>query len=219
MNVVVIGGSKRFGKDISDKFRADGHDVFVLSKKVYPERVNHKEADVVDPINAVKKFNELISTIDHIDILLWNATGVDGPGSAEDFISSAEFNLYEMKKSWERTLNAGIMSPHFVAVSALKKMDDTSRIVFITSGLARSFERTENTQRLSYAGTKAMIVHLATALAYNNDKNALVYTLEPWLPYGKPEYAETYNTNVNDIYKKLCSFDREDTGKVLQFYS
>ena len=218
MNIVVIGGSKRFGKDISDKFRADGHNVFVLSKKVYPESTNHKQAEVTDAINTVIKFNELISTIDHIDLLLWNATGFDGPGSVEDFISVAEFNIYEMKKSWERTMNAGAMTPHFVSVSALKKMNDTSRIVFITSGLAKSFERNEHTFRLSYAGGKAMIMHLATALAHNNDKNALVYTIEPWLPYGKPEHADVYNSNVNNIYTQLCSFNREHNGKILQFY-
>ena len=219
MNVVVIGGSKRFGKDISDKFRSDGHNVFVLSKQIYPESTNHKQGDITDAINAVKKFNELISTIDNIDLLLWNATGFAGPGAVEDFTTAAEFNMYEMKKSWEHTMNAGGISPHFISVAALKKMNDTSRIVFITSGLAKDFERTEHTQRLSYAGGKAMMIHLATALAHNNDKNALVYTIEPWLPYGKPEYAETYNTNVNNIYAQLCSFNREHNGKILQFYS
>ena len=218
MNIVVIGGSKKFGKDISDKFRSDGHNVFVISKQVYPETVNHKQADITDAINTVTKFNELISTIDHIDLLLWNATGFDGPGSTEDFIQSAEFNLYGMKKSWERTMNAGALTPHFVAVSALKKMDDTSRIVFITSSLAKGFERTEHTFRLSYAGGKAMIMHLAVALAHNNDKNALVYTIEPWLPYGKPEHALVYNSIVNNIYSQLCSFNRDHNGKVLQFY-
>ena len=73
-------------------------------------------------------------------------------------------------------------------VRALSKMNENSKLVYMATGLATDFTRTNFTQYAGYAGMKALMVHLMLGFAHHNDKGAIVSILSPHFDYENREY-------------------------------
>ena len=215
MNICIIGGGQNFGKVISDKFRNDGHSVYVLSHTEHENMDdNHRSCNFSNPLKVVDTFKELISNVDTIDVLLYNTNGNSGPSEEISFTSNCPDYVYQIK-NWNYSLNTGVIIPHLLSVECLKKMNESSKIVFMTTYMARHFDRDSFKNLASYAGMKAVQNHLMIALAEYNDKKATIFSIEPYLPRHD---VEVFDKNVGRIYSELISMNREHSGKLISIF-
>lgn len=215
MNICIIGGGQNFGKVIADKFRSAGHGVYVLSHTEHENMdKNHKSSNFANPLKVVDTFKELTKDLEKIDVLLYNTNGNSGPSEEISFTSKCPDYVYQIK-NWNYSLNTGVIIPHLLSVEALKKMDDTSKIVFMTTYMARHFDRDSFKNLASYAGMKAVQNHLMIAMAEYNDKKATIFSIEPYLPMN---VTEVYEKNVDRIFNELTSTDIERSGKLISIF-
>jgi nucleoside-diphosphate-sugar epimerase len=75
MNVVVVGGGEKgkFGNDLVNRLRDEGHDVYILSHKL--NGTNDPKQVAVDFTNlelVLDTFEKLVSHLDTIDLFLYN---------------------------------------------------------------------------------------------------------------------------------------------------
>jgi hypothetical protein len=94
-------------------------------------------------------------------------------------------------------------------VEALKKMNSSSKIIFMTTDVIYDRERTENLEHLGYYGGKAYQHQLMLALAECNDKDATVSSVSPFFEY---DNKLQYNESFNRVYEHI--FGNTDNGKV-----
>lgn len=210
MNIVVFGGGEpdKFGSDFCNLAREQGHDVFVLSHKDYATGdPNHAHTDINERQYVVEAFNQLTQSIDHIDIFLYNGH-MDGYPSYPDHFKSTAHVSSEL---WYNNLYLTCILAHVLSIEALKKMSQNSKIVFLTTGMATDFERTDYTSMAGYAGIKAAQNHLMIALAHHNDRGALVSSISPHFPYeDRPAYAKV----LASVYANILEFDSTQNGKI-----
>lgn len=205
MNIIVVGGSSfgKFGNDFVRKARADGHTVRVLSHR------SGKDTDAIinflDVDNAVTKFNEVTQDLETIDLFLYNTTYKGYPDTEAVFTSKAVIK----EKLYVHGFYVQVIVPHCLCVEALKKMDITSKIVFMTTDVIYDRERTENLEHLGYYGGKAYQHQLMLALAECNDKGATVSSVSPFFEY---DNKSEYNKSFVKVYEHI--FGKTDNGKV-----
>jgi hypothetical protein len=210
MNIVVIGGGKpgRFGNDFCNRARAEGHDVYVISNKNYgyndPRQI---VANFTNVDEFLEKFKNLVKHLDKIDILLYNTNGHSYPVNPALLKSTGVVSI----PMWELSLRSHAIIPHVLALEALKKMSDTSAIVFMTTGLACYVTRTEWTDQVGYAGFKGIQNHLMIGLSHHNDKGAIVTCVAPHFQY---DNAEKYKTVLNTAYEYITQLTKEHNGKI-----
>ena len=208
MNIVVVGGGEpgKFGNDFCNLAKQEGHNVFILSHKEYKTAdPRHTHADFRKKESVIEEFNKLTSSIDHIDIFIFNGWCNCYPSCAHYFTSHAEIDI----QSWHENLDTTVVLPHLLSIEALKKMSIGSKIVFLTTKMALEFERTNYTEMAGYAGIKAAQTHLMIALAHHNDKGVIVSSISPHFPY---EDRESYNRVFIKGYKYILSFDKSRNG-------
>lgn len=210
MNIVVVGGGQpgKFGNDFCLRARREGHNVFILSHKNYNNGdPQHLYADHSERQHVVEAFNELTKDIDNIDIFLYNGRMEGYPGKPEDFHSTAKINSL----GYYSNLHFTLLLPHVLSIEALKKMSQGSKIVFLTTGMATKFDRTDYTEMSGYAGLKAAQIHLMIALAHHNDRGAWASSVSPHFPY---EDQQAYRGMFNKVYDYILNFDQSKNGSV-----
>jgi len=207
MNIVIVGGGTvgHFGNDFVRKAKADGHNVRVLShrtSKDTDERINF-----LDIQSSVDKFNSITEDFGSIDIFLYNSVYNGTPNEPKQFTSKGEFS----EKLYLYGFYVNVVMPHRLSIEALKKMDHTSKILFMTTDVIYDRERTENLHKLSYYGGKAYQHQLMLALADCNDKDATVSSISPYFNYeDRAEYKKAFNevcAHVFGITKNGKVFD------------
>lgn len=197
MNIVVVGGGTfgRFGNDFVRSAKEAGHNVRVLS---------HRDSSDTDATttflsvqDAVAKFNSVTSDMDRIDILLYNSSYKGHPNDPDSFTSKGTVK----EKLYVHGLYIQVLIPHALSIEALKKMDDASKIIFMTTDVIYDRERTENLYKLGYYGGKAYQHQLMLALADCNDKGTVVSSISPYFDYeDRKEYAKTFNIVYEHIF-------------------
>jgi NAD(P)-dependent dehydrogenase (short-subunit alcohol dehydrogenase family) len=98
-----------------------------------------------------------------------------------------------------------------LSIEALKKMSKGSKIIFLTTGMAFNFERTDYTEFAGYAGIKAAQTHLMISLAHHNDRGAIAVSISPHFPY---EDQTAYNIVFRKVYDYILEFDQTQNGKI-----
>jgi nucleoside-diphosphate-sugar epimerase len=214
MNVVVVGGGEKgkFGNDLVNRLRDEGHDVYILSHKL--NGTNDPKQVAVDFNNlelVLDAFEKLVSHLDTIDLFLYN-TGKKSYwlNREESFTSTAEFDL----KAWRNYLNTVSTVPYNLIVKALSKMNENSKIFYMATGLATNFDRTEYTKHAGYAGGKALMIHIMLGFAHHNDKGAIVSVLCPHFDYNNKEH---YDSVFEGICKYIANITKEQNGKIVKF--
>jgi NAD(P)-dependent dehydrogenase (short-subunit alcohol dehydrogenase family) len=210
MNIVVFGGGEpgKFGNDFCTLAREQGHKVFILSHRDYATGdPQHAHTDISERQYVVDDFRRLTQSIDHIDIFVYNSRGDGYPSRPEDFVSTSRVSSL----NWHVNLHTTVILAHVLSIEALKKMRQGSKLVFLTTGMAFDFERSEYTSMAGYAGLKAAQTHLMIALAHHNDRGAIATSVSPHFPYEDPE---AYKTVFKRVYDYVLGFDQNQNGKI-----
>ena len=210
MNVVIVGGGQKFGRAIAEEFRKNNNQIFILSHRDYEADENHVFADFHNIYDVAYKLNFLTRNINHIDILLYASNHDYGPHFTEYNRNSLIGNIQDY---WQKSFHIAVTVPHILAVTALTKMTETSRIVFITSLMSLDLDRTNYKTAASYAGCKAAQNHLMITLSALNDSKAIVYSIATHLP---EDNEEVYNNIKLQVYNQLLKIDRQDSGKIIK---
>jgi NAD(P)-dependent dehydrogenase (short-subunit alcohol dehydrogenase family) len=214
MNVVIIGGGTKgkFGNDFVNRLRSEEHDVYILSHRDNgtndPKQV---VADFTDIQSVIDEYEKLTCHLDTIDLFLYNSNGKSYLNNKRSFTSSASFNNLE----WQISLNIAVAIPYNLIIKALSKMNDTSKLIYLATGLATNYNRTEYTEYSGYAGSKAYMTHLMLGFANHNDKGAIVSILSPHFDYGNKEH---YNNVFERICKYIQTLSKEHNGKIVEFH-
>lgn len=215
MNICLIGPGEqpnKFGQTFLRKAQALGHHVKTMSHRDHsPIGPDHQIADYQNPEHCRARFQQLVQDWSKIDILVFNASTPGYPNAEEMFTSSAKVDHGE----YIHHLTAGLVIPHVISVSALKHMDQSSKIVFLATGLATSFDRTGWTNLAGYAGIKAYLNHLMLALSHHNDRAASVCCVSPHFPYDDPANCEQVMDKVTQF---VLSHDHTASGKIHTFH-
>jgi hypothetical protein len=205
MNIVVAGGGTfgKFGNDFVKKAKVSGHTVRVLSHRT------SKDTDAVinflDVENAINGFNTVTQDLETIDLFLYNTTYKGYPNTDTVFTSNGVIK----EKLYVHGFYVQVIVPHCLCVEALKKMNVSSKIVFMTTDVIYDRERTENLDHLGYYGGKAYQHQLMLALAECNDKGATVSSVSPYFDY---ENTQEYDKSFNTVYNHI--FGNTQNGKV-----
>jgi NAD(P)-dependent dehydrogenase (short-subunit alcohol dehydrogenase family) len=219
MNICVIGGGGtkgKFGRDFCDCARAQGHNVYVLSHKDYNQNDPRQLwADFKNIDNVVTRFTQLIESIDHIDIFIYNTTSDSGsfPHLDRHFKST---NKFDCVKGWHNTIDLHAVIPHMLCVTALNKMSATSKLVFMVSGLAMYFDRPEWNDAAGYSSGKAAQIFLMLGFSSYNDRGAISTAVSPHFDYTNPAH---YEIIFNRVYDHILDMNQDQNGKIKSFYN
>lgn len=215
MNICIIGGGGpkgKFGRDLSDMLKAEGHNVFILSHKDYGSNdPQHMFADFSDANNVVSAFNGLTENINEIDILLYNSNANSYPGQPRDYTSTSTVNI----EKWQETINIHCIIPHAIALAALKKMNPGSCIIFMTTGLSYDLKRSQWFEYAGYAGGKAIQNHLMLGLAHHNDRGVFCSSISSHFPSNEPE---RYGRIFKKIKNHILEIGSDDNGKIKEIW-
>jgi hypothetical protein len=197
MNIVVVGGGSfgRFGNDFVRSSKAAGHTVRVLSHRTSID--TDATINFLNITDAVEQFNKITQDLNSIDILLYNSTHKGHPSEKALFTS----NGIVKEKLYIHGMYIQIIIPHSLCIEALKKMNNRSKIIFMTTDVIYNRERAEDLHKLGYYGGKAYQHQLMLALANCNDKQATVSSVSPYFDYdNKKEYTRTFNLVYEHIF-------------------
>jgi len=214
VNICVIGGGGpvgKFGRDFCDRARADGHNVYVLShqQKGHPNR-RHLYANFLNFDDILNKFDQLTAEINNIDIFVYNSTYGSYPEHPNHYKSNTKFN----PAGWHDTINIHAIIPHMLIIRALAKMSNTSKIVFLVTGLSINFiNRSRHSDLVGYATGKAAQIFLMLALANHNDRGAIVTALSPHFDLKDIEF---YQQTLDHSYQYIVKMDPAQNGYIEQ---
>lgn len=213
MNIVVVGGGKRFGKDLVDQFRLMGHNVYVLSHIQYENAdSNHLHANFKNITDIITAFNQLTDGIG-IDILFYNSNVDVGPYDPKEYQSTLNYTKEKIEERWITNFRVAVTIPHAIAIAALSKMNVGGKIMFMTSGLSLRFYE-EYSFNAGYAGCKSAQNFLMYALAMCNDRNITACSLYTHIPY---EDMEKYEIVLRNAIEQILKITHLDNGKILYF--
>lgn len=211
-NIVVVGGitPKKFGHEFVTRARSQGHRVKVLTWRPPNQSLPDTDwGDFHDLQHVVSQFNSLVQDLDHIDILLYNANGESYPYNSSFFTSTCQpLDV----KAYHNGLDVQVVVPHALSLAALAKMDHTSSLVFMTTGMALDHKRTGWTHLSGYAGSKSWQTHLMLAFAHNNDKQAISVAISPFFDYQNPERC---TATIDRAVNLITNLNSEHNGQIL----
>lgn len=207
MNIVVVGGGtpRKFGNDFVKFARTQGHNVFVLSHRHHNvTEHNTVVANFSSVEDTVKSFQSLVTDLDHIDLLLYNTNCGGWPNQPNNYVSTSTVN----EKLYIHGFKVHVIIPHAIAVEAMRKMSNTSKIVFMTTDMIYDKERSKYIANVGYAGGKAYQHQLMLALAEYNDKNITVSSLSPFFNYNDlTEYSAVFNKASKHLLEHGAEFN------------
>lgn len=214
MNILVIGGggpTGKFGRDFCDRARLEGHSVYVISHVDYntndPKQIS---ADFENPSAVISAFATVTKELTHLDMMLYNSSIGSYPGSTSDYCSTTAVSIARHYLNY----NVYVLYPHLLSIQALKKMDATSKIIFLTTGLTlRTWDvnELEYNRHSGYAGGKAFQNHLMSGLANNNDKGVTVLSVSPHFDYNN---ESAYNNSLHATYDCVMQATAADNGTI-----
>ena len=215
MNILVVGGggqSGRFGKDFCDRARQDGHSVYVISHKDYGSGDSKQiSADFNSPSSVVDAFKTVMQGVDHLDIMLYNSSAKGYPSHNTHFQSTTRVDIQTHYLNY----NTYVLYPHLLSIEALKIMNKTSKIIFLTTGLTLSWmwedEKSDLNKLAGYIGGKSFQNHLMIGLAIYNDKEVTVTSLSPHFDYNN---IDAYKRSLELTYNRILNIDAGDNGKI-----
>ena len=208
MNIVIVGAGndpQRFGGYFKQVAEEAEHTVYTFSYRL--ETTALEDVPVIFELDVLDRIPEG----ETIDLFLYNSIGGFYPGQPKHYSSLHDVNMYEWQKSI--LINAAI--PHKLSTMALRKMDENSSIVFMTSSASYLINRDNYLEMAGYFGTKGAMNQLMRAMAEYNDKGTTVYTMAPHIPYENPEQARLILKKLTDY---ILSMNKESNGKILQCY-
>ena len=216
MNIVVIGGGEpgKFGHDFSSQAVANGHKVYVLSHKKYDTcDSRHMHANFADTEDIRSKFLELTAPVDQIDLFVYCTNNGPYPGTVDTLVSTGHVN----RDAWHQSVDVHVVIPHMLSLEALKKMDESCAIVYLTTGLSYDlFIKTpEYSKYVGYAGLKGVQNHLMMGLADHNDRGAIVTAVSPHFEYDQPA---RYKILFDQMYEYMTTLTKANTGKIRQIW-
>lgn len=221
-NVVIIGGGRKSGRMIADRFRADGDTVRVLSHSPSPDSV---VADFNDNSDVLVKFRKLVNDLDNIDILMYNTNAHAGPCGSPEFKKNPDWysprqaknRQAKIEEQWRKNMQVGMLLPNLIMLAALEKMNNTSVGVFMTTFISYAHLDLENpyTELLSYKAVKAVQNHMMLAFAGHNGVGATFCSVAPHYPYEDPVQLEIA---VEKVYQAIRTAGPESNGKFLETF-
>ena len=210
MNVIVVGGGSpnKFGNDLVNRLRGEGHDVYILSHRDNGTNdLKQVIADFSSFDDVLDKFKTILTALPNLDLLVYNSNCGNYPATEDDLKSTSLVN----DKEWQQTFLVHVIIPHALSIEALKKMSSNSKMVFMSSGLAIDYKRTEWTNAVGYASGKAGQTQLMLGLAHNNDKGVIVTSILPFFQY---DNKEIYQTIFERAYNYISNLSIENNGKM-----
>lgn len=205
MNILIIGpgtDEKRFGRSFVNLANKDSHNIYEFSFRLEKET----------PEEITTRFENLVASIDKIDVMLYNVMAGHYPGTISSFTSNHTVNF----EGWNETVLCNVGMPHMFSIKSLSKMDNSSSIVFMTS--AGSYMPPTDSSIAMYSGyfgSKAAQNHLMWALSDFNDKKTKVFSIAPHFPYEDQEMTDKI---ILEIYKKITNISNNDNGKILSCF-
>ncbi len=209
MNIVIIGGGRpqHFGNDLALRAEQQGHDVRILSHKDYGvNNPKHLYADM-DRSNqpAIDTFQRLTADLTHIDLFLYNTVSGAGPWNEQDFTTQSR-RIPE--RDWLYNLRINVILPYELTLLALAKMNNQSKIVYMTTGRSYNMQDDNPPFIASYYGAKAWANHVMKSFAHYNDRGASAVSVTSHFDYSNPEAykpvfdrAYDYIVNSQDHHK------------------
>lgn len=199
MNILIIGpgiDEKRFGQYFISLAKKDLHHVYEFSFRSNEETIE----------NIRLKFADKISTIDKIDLLLYNSFHPGNPSQPEDYNINHKINYDECIGGYV----TNCLMPYVFCIEALSKMDEQSKVVFMTT--TGSFSPSLKYSKYSgYFGTKAAQNHLMWGFSDFNDKGVTFCSMSPHFPY---EDEQTVKMVMDEAYKKIININTKDSGQI-----
>jgi len=216
MNIVVIGGGEpgKFGHDFCSQAKAHGHTVCVLSHKKYDTcDSRHMYANFADTDNVRSKFLELTSSLDQIDLFVYCTNNGAYPDKVADLVSTGRVD----SAAWHYSVDVHVVIPHMLSLEALKKMNESCAIVYMTTGLSYDFSNKthEYSKYVGYAGLKGVQNHLMIGLADHNDQGAIVTSVASHFMYDQPT---RYRIIFDQVYEYMTTLTKTNTGKIRQIW-
>lgn len=203
MNIVIVGpGSdpKRWGTYFTNSAEKDGHTVVKFSYRLAQGFGNIED-----------QFSDTVDELESIDMFIYNSIGGFYPGEEESYQTGHRVK-YER---WTEGIMINAAMPQMMALKCLEKMNDNSKIIFLTSSASYLLNRDNLFHLAGYFGTKGCMNQLMLAFAHHNDKKATCVCLAPHIPYDEPDMAEKI---MKQLYKLTMGITEKDNGKVIQCY-
>lgn len=217
MNILLIGPGKdpnKFGQTFCRFAREEGHNLKTLSHRSFPlqqDSEDHVFADFEDPTEFEHKLNRVLSTVDRIDLVVYNANGGGGINSIEQFAPGYQIDV----DAWVTSVFVHGICANIVASISLLKMDEQSSFVFLSSSASYLINRDNYLQHASYFGFKGIQNQMMRGYAEYNQKGSRFCVFAPHIPYEEPETAIKIMRN---LYTRATKLRDEDNGKIIQFY-
>jgi NAD(P)-dependent dehydrogenase (short-subunit alcohol dehydrogenase family) len=178
-------------------------------QKGHPNR-RHLYANFLNFDDILNKFDQLTAEINNIDIFVYNSAHGTYPIHPSHYKSNTKVN----PEGWYDTINIHAIIPHMLTIRALSKMSNTSKIVFLVTGLAINFiDRIRHTRLVGYAAGKAAQIFLMLALANHNDRGTIVTALSPHFDL---EDIEFYQQALDHSYQYILKMDPAQNGHIEQ---
>ena len=216
MNIVVIGGGQpgKFGHDFCSQAKSHGHDVRVLSHKKYDTcDSHHMYADFTDSEDVRSKFLALTASLDQIDLFVYCTNNGAYPNTVASLVSTGHVD----RSAWQYSMDVHVVIPHMLSLEALKKMNESCAIVYMTTGLSYDFSNKtyEYSKYVGYAGLKGAQNHLMMGLADHNDKQAIVTSVASHFMYDQPA---RYKVIFDQVYEYMTNLTSANSGKIRQIW-
>jgi hypothetical protein len=208
MNILVLGGGTKgkFGNDFVSKAKEEGHAVKVLSHIDHQYNdPNYSWANYDDLDDVRIKIKDLVKDLPCIDLVLFNQNHAGHPNGKVFVNNPSEYEYY-------KTLRIQVVIPHVTVENVYDKLHASSKIVFMTTNCALTFENDKWTDLAGYSGGKAYALHLMRLIAMHNDIGFTCHAVSPSFRYDDLDH---YNNVFSHTYKHIMNHGRDFNGKIV----
>jgi len=186
---LITGGTSGIGTAITDRFLTEGARVIVLSSNIdkltaisknYPNLDATIQADVGNPAEVSKAFQQLDKIWGGIDVLINNA----GISKRNEFINI-------LVEDWEKIIRTNLSGVFFVAQQAARRMIDQNGGVILNMGSTNGIIGHPN--YVDYNASKAGVIQLSQSMALELAPKIRVNVVCPGYiltPMQEEEYTE-----------------------------
>lgn len=184
MNVVIIGGNRGIGLELTKQYQAQSHNVFVLCRKT-SEELQDLDVNVIEGIDVTD--DNLVNTIadkvslDKIDILIHNAGILKGD-------SFPDIDLNTMRESFE----VNSLGPLRTILGLKDKLKEGSKVGIVSSRVG-SIDDNSSSNNYAYRTSKTAVNMIGKCLSLDlKDQGVALALLHPG-------YVRTEMTNHNGL--------------------